>query len=277
MQGVFDNLLNIVETWWGSFQENLPQFVAGLVVLLVSMWLARIASRLVKRSFKRRGTDPEMSILVERAVRWAVIILGIVLALEQAGQDVSALVAGLGILGFTVGFALQDISKNFVAGILLLIEQPFDIGDTIEVSGYTGMVKSIDLRATRISTLDGLLVVIPNSDIFTNSITNYSRTDRRRVELALGVAYESELEGVRQVALDTVKAITGVLDDPAPSLVYRELGDSAVIITLYYWLDLNSTDYLVGLDAGVVGIKKAFEEAGIDMPFPTQTVHVRQG
>jgi small-conductance mechanosensitive channel len=276
MEHVFDNLINILETWWTSFQENLPQFIAGLIVLILSFYLARFFRNLTNRALERRNADPELSLLVSRVVRWGVIILGIVLALQQAGQDVSALLAGLGILGFTIGFALQDISANFVAGILLLIEQPFNIGDTVEIAGYTGTIGDVDLRATEIVLLDGKLVIIPNRDVFTNAIVNYSRTDRRRVELKSGVAYGSDLEDVREVALEAIKPVPGLLNDPSPELVFEAFGDSAIMFTLYYWFSTDDSGLLDAQDAGIVLVNKAFEDAGIEMPYPTQAILLRQ-
>lgn len=277
MQDIFTNLIKILDEWGQSFRDNLPQFVAGLIVLLVSLYLARLLSRLTSRSLKRREIDAELSLLIGRMVRWGVVALGAVLALEQAGQDVTALITGLGILGFTVGFALQDVSANFVSGILLLIEQPFNIGDAIEVAGNAGIVDDVNLRATKITAFDGRKLVVPNRDIFTNSIINYSKAERRRIELSIGVAYDSDLEQVQQLALDTVLALEGVMHEPAPTVVFNEFGGSSINFTLYYWVDQVNLDYFSGTSAGVMAIKKAFEEAGIEIPFPIRTLLMSGG
>lgn len=277
MQDIFNNLIEILNEWGQSFQENLPQFVAGLIVLLVSLYLARVFGRLTNRSLQARDTDPELSLLIERIVRWGVIGLGIVLALEQAGQDVTALITGLGILGFTVGFALQDVSANFVSGILLLIEQPFNIGDAIDVAGNAGVVDDVNLRATHITAFDGRKLIVPNRDILTNSVVNYSRAVRRRVELTIGVAYDSDLDRVRQVTLDTVLSVEGVMSDPAPTLFFNEFAGSSINFSLQYWVDLAQIDYSEGTSAGVMAIKKAFEEAGIEIPFPIRTLLMSGG
>jgi len=273
MQDIFKNLIELLNKWNQSFQDNLPQFIAGLVVLLVSLYLARLVSRLTRRSLERRHSDPEISMLIERLVRWGVIILGIVLALEQAGQDVTTLITGLGILGFTVGFALQDVSANFVSGILLLIEQPFGIGDSIEVAGNGGVVDDVNLRATRMTAFDGRKLVVPNRDILTNPIINYSRAKRRRIELDMGVAYDSDLVRVRQVILDAILKIEGVLQDPAPELVYNQFGDTTIHFTLYYWVDLKVVDFFEATSRGVMEIKSALDAVGLGISFPVQVVH----
>lgn len=275
MDAVLQNISDILMTWWLNFIERLPQLVGGVLVFLVSLYVARLVTRLVVRTMRHRKADPEITLLLSRLSSWTVIAVGIVLALQQAGQNVSALLTGLGILGVTIGFALQDVSKNFVAGLLLLLQQPFDIGDAIEVTGYSGTVLNIDLRDTEMLTFDGRRVTIPNGDVFTNPIINFSRTERRRIALQVGVAYDSDLEQVRQVAEKTIAAIPGVLDDPAPSVIFETFGDSAINLTIYYWLDTDKTGYGDAQSAGVMGIKRAFEAAGIVMPFPTQMV-IRQ-
>ncbi|MEK6220982.1 MAG: mechanosensitive ion channel [Chloroflexota bacterium] len=267
--------MEISSAWWISILENLPHVVAGIVIFIVSIYVARILSKLTVKGLKARETDREISVLIERTVRWGVIALGIVLALQQAGQDVSALLTGLGILGFTIGFALQDVSANFVAGVLLLIQQPFDIGDFIEVAGYDGKVLTVDLRATELLASDGRHVMIPNSEVFSNPIINFTRTERRRIALPIGIAYDSDLEQVRQVSLEAINLIPGVLSDPAPVVVFGAFGDTAINLTIYYWYSTSQTGSNDAKDGGIVMIKQAYDKVGIDMPYPTQKIIVK--
>ena len=275
MDTFFANLLDVLQTWWQNFVENLPSLITGLIVFLLALYLAQIISRTVRRVMKRRDKDEELIVLITRLVRWTVIVLGILLALEQAGQDVSALLTGLGILGFTIGFALQDVSANLVSGILLLFEQPFEIGDSIQVAGYAGTVKTINLRATEMLTWEGLLVLIPNRDVFTNTITNYTRITQRRIGLSIGVGYDNDLKFVEQTALDTVKALPGVKQDPAPFFMVDSFGDSAVNTTVYYWYDTTDSGLSDMTNVGALAIKSAFEEAGIDIPYPIRSVRIQ--
>jgi small-conductance mechanosensitive channel len=160
--------------------------------------------------------------------------------------------------------------------MLLLLQQPFDIGDAIEVGDFSGTVVVVDLRATELRTFDGKNVLIPNAQVFTSPIVNYGRANRRRVELTAGVAYDSDLEFVRQKALESISAITGVLQDPAPNVVFDNLGPSTVDFTMYYWIDTGQIGLLDAKDAGVRAIKRTFEQVEIEMPYPTQTVLLRQ-
>jgi small-conductance mechanosensitive channel len=221
MEEVIQNLLDIMRDWWLGALENFPKVLAGILVLIISLYLARLAGVLTDKTLKKRDTDPELTVLLVRIIRWSVIALGIILALQQAGQDTSALLTGLGILGFTIGFALQDVSKNFVAGILLLLLQPFDLGDAIEVAGYSGTVKTVDLRATEILTFDGREVSIPNSEVFTNALVNFSRNTERRISLDVNVSYNSDLEQVHRLAIDTITSLPGVCHPYLRGLIHR--------------------------------------------------------
>ncbi|MCB0234993.1 MAG: mechanosensitive ion channel, partial [Anaerolineae bacterium] len=144
---------------------SLPNIISAVVIFVVMLVVAALAAKFVQRASQRRGIRLEATLLLSRATRWIIIAIGIVWALQQVNFNVTGFVAALGILAFTIGFALQDISKNFVAGILLLWQQPFNIGDVISVAGFTGKVSDVSIRATEMRTFDGLQVLIPNSEV----------------------------------------------------------------------------------------------------------------
>ncbi|MGD8758843.1 MAG: mechanosensitive ion channel [Anaerolineales bacterium] len=258
---------------WDSFLAFLPRLAAGVLIFLVALILSSWAARVVRRAMERRKRDQELIILLCMLTRWGILALGIVVALEQVtGGKLGGLIAGLGVAGFTLGFALQDVAKNFVAGILLLLQQPFEIGDSIEVAGYGGKVENITLRTTELLTWDGLHVLIPNGDVFVSPIVNYSRADKRRVELRIGVAPETDLEHAARVALQAVSQISGVLEDPKPQVIFDTFAESAIEFTLYYWVDLKATEFPEAKDAGIKAVKLAYEREKIEMPYPTVTV-----
>jgi small-conductance mechanosensitive channel len=258
--------------------DFLPRLGTAILVYLIARLVSASATRLIRRSMEKQNRDPEIIVLLEMLTRWGILALGIVLALEQlAPGRFSSLIAGLGIAGFTIGFALQDVAKNFVAGILLLIQQPFEIGDAIEVGGYGGTVLDISLRATEMRTWDGRRVYIPNGDIFVSSIVNFSRALRRRVDIIAGVAPDSDLNQVARIALETIKeSVDGVLDDPAPQVVFSQFGESTIDFKALYWIDTGEAGVLQAQDEGVRAIKEAFEREGIDMPYPTRTILMAQ-
>ncbi len=259
-----------------QFLTFLPDLLAALVIFVAGIYGAGLLTKLVRRTMERRKADRELTLFFVQVTRWTVIVLVLVVSLEHIGFDLTAFLAGLGILGFTIGFALQDVSKNFFAGLLLLLEQPFNIGDVIEVSGFIGEVADIQLRATELYTFDGQNVIIPNADVFISPIKNYSLFDKRRIELKGGVSYDSDLEKARQVAVEAISKVDGVMDDPAPRLVFDNFGGSTVDFTLYYWVDLANADYQESIDSGFLYIKQAFEEHQIEMPFPTQEIRLVQ-
>ena len=174
-------------------------------------------------------------------------------------------------MGFTIGFALQDISRNIIAGMLLLVQKPFELGDLVTIDGFTGRVQSIDMRSTEIVTLDGNNVLIPNGSVFTLPITNYSRAATQRMQLTIGVAYDSDLEMVRHTTLEAIRSIPDVLNTPPPSLFFHTFNDSSIDFTIRYWIDVRATDPFTAVDPAIVAIQQAYVRKDIEIPYPIQT------
>lgn len=259
-----------------KFLTLLPKAIVAMVILIITIYLAGLISKVVRKTLEKRGVDHEVKLVIINVTRWSVIALGIFVGLQQMGFDLSAFLVSLGVAGFTIGFALQDISKNFVAGMLLLLQQPFDIGNVIEINGFTGTVLNVDLRATEIKTLDGKIVLIPNGNVYTSAITNFSREDLRRLDLSLGVACDADLELARVTALDVVAKIDGVLTDPAPQVGYHNFGASSIDFTIYFWINTQENGILAAKDQAVVEINTAFAQKGIEIPYPVQTVLMKK-
>lgn len=256
--------------------ELLPRLVLALVVFLIGLYMAKLVSKVARRGLEARQVKLQVVQLVARITYWSVVILFLAMSLQTVGFNLTAFLAGLGILGFTVGFALQDVSKNFIAGLMILISQPFEIGDAIEVAGYTGVVQSIELRATELRMFDGIQVLIPNGDVIASPLTNFTRNKLRRLEVKVGVAYGTDLEKVRQVAVEAVKPLPGVLEDPTPMVLFTDFGDSAINASLFYWIDQRETDFIAMRVTGFMAVEQALSEAGIEIPYPIQTVFVQQ-
>ena len=257
--------------------DFLPRLGLGILVFLIASWSSNVVTRLVRRSMEKSETDPEVIILFRLLIRWGFRVLGLVIGLEMiAPGRFGGLIAGLGVAGFTIGFALQDVAKNFISGILLLWQQPFDIGDGIKVGDYAGTVLGITLRTTEIRTWDGRYVLIPNGDVLTSPIENFTKPSRRRVGITAGISSSSDLDQVTRIALDAVKDVPGLLEDPATRVIYQNFGDFAIEFTCYYWINTKEFDYLSAQNAGFIGIKNAFERERIEMPYPVQTVLLQQ-
>jgi small conductance mechanosensitive channel len=271
-----ESVTEIIDNLLVKFLEILPKAIVAMVILAIFIYLAGLTSKLIRKALDKRGTDQEVKLVISKVTHWSLIVIGVFVALQQLGFDLSAFLVSLGIVGFTIGFALQDISKNFVAGMLLLIQQPFDIGNAIEVSGYSGTVIDVDLRATEIRTFDGTIVLIPNADVYTSPITNFSRGENRRIELTVGVASDTNLELARSSALDAIKNIGGLQTDPAPQIIFNNFGASSIDFTLYFWINIQENSILTAKDQAIVEINQAFSEKGVEIPYPVQTVLMKK-
>jgi len=266
-----------LQEWAMLVAAFVPKLLSALVIFGVGWYLAVWLGKLVERLLQRRKVDREIALLLRRATQWGVFAASTLMALDQVGFDITTFLAGLGALGFALGFAVQDITQNLMAGVLLLLQQPFDIGDAIQVGDYAGVVLDINLRATEMRTWDGRRVYVPNAQVYTSAIVNYSRSEARRIGITLGVAYDTDLPHAQQVALEAVRRLPGVKEDPAPTVVFHTFGESSVDFTVYYWINPRETDYFAAQTAGVQALHRAFQEAGIDIPFPIRTVYLQKG
>jgi small-conductance mechanosensitive channel len=260
----------------GSFLKSLPNILAALAILILSIYLARVLQRLVRQGLVKRSAGIQHVELVPQMAYWSLILLGSFAALQQVGINLTAFLAGLGIAGIALGFALQDVSKNFIAGVLMLVQQPFGTGDVIEVSGYTGTVLTIDLRATHLHTLDGLLVLIPNGDVYINPITNFSKVKHRRVEIITNVAADSVSERVRAMVMDAVRTVPGLSEGYSIDIFTQNIGAAGAELVVYYWIDTSQTNPGAAKDAGLAAIRSVFRAEKIEPPLPTQTVYLRR-
>ncbi|MDX1378201.1 MAG: mechanosensitive ion channel family protein [Anaerolineales bacterium] len=264
-----------MEAYFDTFIENLikgiPNLLTAILILLASLYLARVLSRIFRRVLETRDAPEGVTHLLTQLTYGAVVVFGVITAMQRF-FDVTAFLAGLGILGFTVGFALQDVMKNFAAGIILLIQQPFHTDEFIGVNGFDGQVLEIDLRATEMRALDGRIVSIPNADVLANPIINYTRADRRRIELPVGVGYNTDTETARRVVLEAIQNVPGFMAEPAPIVGFSTFGDSALQLDTYFWIDTSQTSPIAAKDAAFILIKGALDKEGIDIPFPIRTV-----
>lgn len=261
-----------------GFLRHGPDILTRLVVVAVILAVFWLLARVV-RAMVRRGLDNltgEMSTLARDFLvglsAKAVLITGILVALSQFGLQIGPLLAGLGIVGFIVGFALQDTLSNFASGIMILIYRPFDVGDYVEAAGVQGEVKHMNLVSTTVHTPQNHRLVIPNNRIWGNIIRNITSQDMRRVDLSVGVSYEDDIERVEALLAEIVAAEDRVKSEPEPTIRLHNLGESAVEFTVRVWVD--STDYMGVFWDLTRRIKIRFDEEGISFPYPQRTVHL---
>ncbi len=198
------------------------------------------------------------------------ILLGVFVLAATAAAFPSVqpvdLLAGLGFFSVAIGFAFQDILENTLSGVLLLIRQPFESGDQIEVHGQTGTVEAITIRETRITTYDGQLVVIPNRDVYKNVIRVQTHHEHRRLSFTVGVAYENDAPEACAVIVDALKTVDGIVESPQPEALVSQLGVSTVDIDARFWCAAPQHDARVVQDAAIVAVKQALDAHGVEMP-----------
>jgi small-conductance mechanosensitive channel len=201
-------------------------------------------------------------------------IVGILMALNVFGLNMTSITVVLGALGIGLGFGLQNIFNNFLSGIILLFERPIQVGDDVEVNGTWANVRKINVRSTVVQTYDNATLIIPNSDFISNQVTNWSFKDKRiRRKVTVGVAYGSDLDMVRDTLLDVADKTSRVLRLPKPDVIFKDFGDSALIFLLRFW---TRVEYFYTVESAIrFEIDRLFRERGIEIAFPQMDLHLR--
>ncbi|GBO88846.1 MULTISPECIES: mechanosensitive ion channel family protein [Marinobacter] len=232
-------------------------------------WL--IAGRLMKEGMTRYKIDASIRQLVENLFSVIITALAVVTLLAQFGFDVVSIVAGLGIVGIAVGFAAQSTLSNFIAGITLLIERPFRIGDWVTINGQDGKVVKIALRTTWLRTRDNIFTMIPNDSVASSDIVNYSAEGVTRLNIPVGIAYKESAKAAREVLMPVLLAHPDVLQGVGmqPRVLLRSLGDSSVNLEVQVWITPDNLDVQPRIMADILEkMKEALDTAGIEIPFP---------
>jgi len=263
-----------LETLWEVLVSFFLDVLIALVIFVIALYLARILSSIVRKMLDHRKIPLGVVQLFSQLTYWTVIVTGVILALQRF-FNVIPFVAGLGIVGLTVGLALQDVMKNFVAGLIILIQQPFLVGETIGVRGFDGTITAIDLRSTEMRASDGRLVILPNADVLANPIINYTRTSQRQADISINLPLNCNPDTVKQILLDAGRDIEGFLYKPEPAVVFSNMTDSAIQANLSFWVDVKKNDLARVREAILFKVKSAFSEEGIEIPHPVQAVYSR--
>lgn len=251
-----------------------PRALAALLVLGF-FWIFAIAiRRLMRWTFRRVVDDLTVENLVKQMASVVIWLIGLLVALGALGLDPQTAVAGLGLTGLALGFALKDVLSNLVAGLLMLVLRPFRIGDQIAVEDTEGGVERITLRATEIRTYDGRLVLVPNGQVFTSRVTNNTASPVRRGDVTVFLGYDEDLQRASAVLLEAAGIAQGVLDEPAPSLRVQELGPSDIELTLLFWTDSRRSDYVATASNVRNAAIEALRAASIGLPAPDRRVLV---
>ena len=260
--------------------------VAVTPALLITMALIIIfsfaASLLIQRLL-RRGVFARVRLkqgaqeAICRILHYAIILLGVFIAIDQTGMNLTALAAISAVLMVGLGIGLQNITSNFISGLILLFERPVQVGDFVEVSGVQGTVRAIRARSSMVETQDNVSIIVPNSNFISENVTNWSYRDEKvRIHVNVGVSYGADVDLVAETLLRVGEAHPEVLRDPEPRVQFLNFGDSSLSFDLLVWIEDPARQYFVRSDLNFA-VVKAFREEGITIPFPQRDLHLRTG
>ena len=263
-----------IQGWLEGAIALLPNIVIGVIVLVIFLLLGKFIRSFIRNRTKDKETR-NIGLVLGRLSQGVLVILGFLVAaiIIFPSFKPADLLASLGIGGVAIGFAFKDILQNFLAGILILLTEPFQIDDQIIFGDYEGTVERIETRATSIRTYDGRRVVIPNAELFTNSVTVNTAYDRRRLQYDIGIGYGDDIQKAKEIILNVLAEHGEVLDNPNPEAIVVDLAGSSVNIRARWWVDPpRKADVIASYDWVLENICTRILAAGIDLPFPTQQI-----
>jgi small conductance mechanosensitive channel len=259
-------LLDTIVVPWGiKIALALAIFIVGRIVVGA---LVRIADKLMRS----QEVDEMLVRFVSSILRWVLLLFVIIAALSQLGVDTTSLIALLGAAGLAIGLSLQSSLSNFASGVMIIVFRPFTKGNFVEVAGATGVVDSISIFTTTLTTPDNKEVIIPNGAVLGGNITNFSARPTRRVDMVFGISYDDDLRKARKVLEDIIAADERILAEPAPVIAVGELADSSVNFLVRPWV--NAADYWDVYWETTEAVKLKFDEAGLSIPYPQMDLHI---
>ena len=245
--------------------------IAAAIVFIGRMVVKSLVN-LVARLMRRADVDNILVNFISSIVNAILLLFVFIAALDQVGVDTTSLIALLGAAGLAVGLALQGSLQNFAAGVMMIVFRPFKLGDFIEAAGVVGVVEEISIFSTVMKTGDNREIIVPNGQIYSGAITNYSARETRRIDMVFGIGYDDDMLAAKQILETIVAEHELVLDDPAPAVAVAELADSSVNFNVRPWV--NSADYWGVRSDLIEKIKLTFDEKGISIPYPQMDVHM---
>ena len=258
-----------------GFLERIPYFVASLIVIVIFWLLSIVFKKVVYKLLGSRSRHQNLVKVFQRVGGALIVFIGLIIAMVIAvpGFTPAKLIGALGIGSVAIGFAFKDIFQNLLSGILLLLSEPFRIGDQIVSGEYEGTVEDIKIRATTIRTYDGRQVVIPNSDLYTSALTVNTAYKQRRLQLAVGIGYADDIVEAKSLIMKALDRADSVSKQASPTIIAVNLGDSTIDLVVRWFIDDgNQANKVTSIDQVLIEVKTALDKAGIDMPFPVRTI-----
>jgi small conductance mechanosensitive channel len=250
------------------------RFVYAILILIIGRFIARGIRKLIRRIMTRSNVDETLVKFVENLSYVALLAFVVVAALNQLGIQTASFIAVLGAAGLAIGLALQGSLSNFAAGVLMILFKPFKVDDYVEGAGVAGIVEEIQIFTTQLKSPDNKTIIVPNSKMMGDNITNYTVKGTRRVDFVFGIGYGDDIDKARNIVSQIIEEDGRVLKDPAPAIVVSALAESSVNLTARAWTTVD--DYWNFYFDTTEKVKKRFDQEGIHIPFPQRDVHLYQ-
>ena len=275
MSTILDTVFNSLRELLSSAVKIIPALITALIIILLTRYAAGFAVGLADKVGERTLKSKSLQSLLRKSANITTWIVGILLACVVAfpGLRLGDIIATLGLSSVAIGFAFQDIFKNFLSGILILIQRPFRIDDQIVIGDYEGTVERIDIRTTKLRTYGGERVLMPNSEVYTSAIVVKTAYSKRRTDLAVGVDYNTSLPEAKRILQRTIERVEGVLNKPDPEIDLVGFGDSSIDFVVRYWTKPRQAQVRAAQTAAIIEIKKALDAADIGIPYPIRTLY----
>jgi small-conductance mechanosensitive channel len=248
------------------------QVVLSAVIVLLGFVADRLSNRAIQRAVERRGGDVHAARTAEKFSAYLIYSVAFLLVLGALGVPLESIGAALGLIGLGLSFALRNLIENVISGMLILINKPFKIGDQVQVDGFEGTVEDIRMRASDVKTYDGRRLIVPNSVLYNNIVVNNTAYGRSRFEVVVGISFDSDVKRARQLAEEALQQSDAVEEDPEPTAMVKQLGESSVELRLWGWASSVNEEQLRAAGEVVEEVKQRFEEEGVEIPYPIRTV-----
>ncbi|MXV37598.1 mechanosensitive ion channel [Flavobacteriaceae bacterium Ap0902] len=265
-------ILESLRDYWYEFLNQIPGIILGLIIIILGYIIAKKISQVTFKGISKRSEDPLMSRFLSNTVKVLIILFATMWAMKAAGLEsiTNFIITGLGASALIFGFAFKDIGENFLAGIILAFNRPFNVNDTVKIGELFGKIKSLEFRYTKMKTFDGRDVYIPNSDVLKNPVINYTEDGYFRWDFTVGIAYEDDIDGAKQVIMDVVNSHPDVVHDGSHEnyVAENELATSTVNLKVYFWVETYEFRREATLVRGEIikQVKSALDKNGYSMP-----------
>ncbi len=273
-----DRIFNKLQSWSDGLLDMLPNLVLSALVLIFFFVLTRLVAKYSNRLLNRMTQNAPLSRILSGILSVIVFFIGFSIALNvlQLDKAVASLLAGAGLAGLAIGFAFQDLIINFISGVIIVIKRPFTIGDLVETNSFMGNVKQMDFRSTILVEPSGKWIVLPNRNVIENPVINYSTSGKRRIDIAVGISYDENLQEVQEATIEAISTLPFLMKDSKIEFFFSEFAQSSVDYVVRFWIDFTNSqaEYLYARHEAIKVIFKTYKDKGIMIPFPIRTIYL---